>query len=81
MHKLINQTVSSGCGIKKSVGAAIAQSETVLTLEKMCVVQLMLIASKLASLLLDTDPRENIAQMFQESHKNVHSSLVAIAKQ
>lgn len=41
----------------------------------------MLIASKLARLLLDTDPRENIAQMFQESHKNVHSSLVAIAKQ
>lgn len=59
MHKLINQTVSNGCGIKTFVGAATAQRETVLTLEKMCVVQLMLIASKLAGLLQDTDPREN----------------------
>lgn len=47
---------------------------------KICILQLMLIAYKLAGSLLDTDPRENIAQMFQESHKNVHSSLVAIAK-
>jgi hypothetical protein len=40
----------------------------------------MLLASKLALPFLDTDPRESVAHMFQESHKNVPNSRVAIAE-